>query len=190
MGSLPPWRLPGAGLSAQFWVGDGTGQLHLPARVAPLLTIYVDADSCPVKEEVYRVAERYGIHVALVSNSWMKVRKGDRVKLVLVPEEGDLDAVDGWIVETIRGNDIVITDDIILASRCLQGGAGVISPRGRVFTSESIGEALSTREFKADLREAGAITGGPPPFEKRDRSNFLQRLDEAVQRVRRSQEGV
>ena len=151
-----------------------------------MLTIYIDADACPVKEEVYRVARRYRARVTLVANAWMRVPKEEWIELVLVPDEGQLDAADDWIVETVQGDDIVITEDIILASRCLAGGARVINPRGRVFTAESIGEALATRELMADLREAGAVTGGPAPFEKRDRSVFLQRLDETIQAVRRS----
>lgn len=100
-------------------------------------------------------------------------------------EEGRLDAADDWIAERAGEGDIVITQDIILASRCLDGGARVLSPRGRTFTAESIGEALSTREFMADLREMGEVTGGPQPFKKRDRSNYLQALDQAVNAISR-----
>jgi uncharacterized protein YaiI (UPF0178 family) len=147
--------------------------------------IFVDADACPVKEEVYRVAKRYGAPVVLVSNQWMRVPSESWIELVVVKEAGELDDADHHIAETAEADDIVVTDDIILASRCLEKGARALTPRGRIFTPETIGEALATRELMADLREAGAVTGGPAPFEKRDRSNFLQRLDELFQAVRK-----
>jgi uncharacterized protein YaiI (UPF0178 family) len=150
-----------------------------------LVRIYVDADSCPVKNEVYKVAQRYGIGVTLVSAGWFRVPSKPWIHLELVKETGDLDAADDWIVDRIEPGDIVVSEDIILASRCLNGDARVLSPRGRVFTLESIGEALATRELMADLREAGTITGGPAPFGKGDRSRFLQRLDEIINEVRR-----
>ncbi len=141
--------------------------------------ILVDADGCPVKEEVYRVAKRYGLNVTLVANSWMRVPEEDWVKLVVVGDE--LDAADDWIVEHVGENDIVITTDIPLASRCLKKDARVLGPKGRVFTEESIGDALANREILSLLREQGTMTGGPAPFGKRDRSRFLQRLDDIVQ---------
>jgi uncharacterized protein YaiI (UPF0178 family) len=150
-----------------------------------MLKIFVDADACPVKEEVYRVAKRYGARVVLVSNTWMRVPRESWVELVVVKEAGGLDDADHHIVELAEADDIVVTDDIILASRCLEKGARALTPRGRIFTPESIGEALATRELMADLREAGAVTGGPAPFEKKDRSNFLQRLDEIIQAIKK-----
>lgn len=150
-----------------------------------MLDIYVDADGCPVKQEVYRVATRYDLKVILVANSRMRVPDRESVKLVLVDDQ--LDAADNWIVEHITENDIVISGDIPLAYRCLKKGARVLGPRGRVFTEESIGSALATRDLLAHLRELGTITGGPAPFKKRDRSQFLQRLDEIVQTTRREQ---
>jgi uncharacterized protein YaiI (UPF0178 family) len=150
-----------------------------------MLKIFVDADACPVKEEVYRVAKRYGARVVLVSNTWMRVPRESWVELVVVKEAGGLDDADHHIVELAEADDIVVTDDIILASRCLEKGARALTPRGRIFTPESIGEALATRERMADLREAGAVTGGPAPFEKKDRSNFLQRLDEIIQAIKK-----
>jgi uncharacterized protein YaiI (UPF0178 family) len=138
-----------------------------------------------VKEEVYRVAKRYGARVVLVSNTWMRVPRESWVELVVVKEAGGLDDADHHIVELAEADDIVVTDDIILASRCLEKGARALTPRGRIFTPESIGEALATRELMADLREAGAVTGGPAPFEKKDRSNFLQRLDEIIQAIKK-----
>lgn len=158
----------------------------LPERsLILLLHIYVDADSCPVKSEIYKVARRYGLRVTLVAASWMRVPREPWIHLEVVKETGDLDVADDLIVERIETGDIVISDDIILASRCLEKGARALTPRGRVFTRESIGEALATRELMADLREAGAITGGPDPFEKTDRSSFLQQLDQAINRIKR-----
>jgi uncharacterized protein YaiI (UPF0178 family) len=148
-------------------------------------TIYVDADSCPVKEEVYRVAKRYELAVVLVAARWLRTPSEAWLQLQVVQEDGQLDAADDWIADRAGAGDIVVTDDVILASRCLEGGARVLSPRGRVFSDESIGEALATRQLMADLREAGAVTGGPARFGKRDRSNFLSRLDELIQQVRR-----
>jgi uncharacterized protein YaiI (UPF0178 family) len=150
-----------------------------------LLHIYVDADSCPVKEEVYKVAKRYSLDVTLVAASWFRVPTEAWLHLEVVKETGDLDAADDWIVDQIGSGDVVVSEDILLASRCLEKGARALNPRGRVFTPESIGEALATRELMADLREAGTITGGPPPFGKADRSRFLQRLDEIVNGLRR-----
>lgn len=152
---------------------------------SPMPKIFVDADACPVKEEVYRVAKRYGAPVVLVANQWMRVPRDGRIELVVVKEAGGLDDADHHIVARIGANDVVVTDDIILASRCLEKGARALTPRGRIFTPDTIGEALATRELLAELREAGAVTGGPAPFEKRDRSNFLQRLDELMQAARR-----
>ena len=145
--------------------------------------IFVDADGCPVKPEVYRVAQRYGLKVTLVSNSPMRIPREDWLALVVV--EGQFDAADDWIVEHVSDKDIVISGDIPLASRCLKKGALVLGPTGRVFTEDNIGEALASREILSHLRDLGTITGGPAPFENRDRSRFLQRLDEAIQAVRR-----
>ncbi len=153
------------------------------------MRIYVDADSCPVKNEVYKVARRYDVGVTLVSATWFRAPNESWLHLEVVRETGDLDAADNWIVEQIQSGDVVVSDDIILASRCLKKDARALSPRGRVFTPESIGEALATRELMADLREAGTVTGGPAPFEKGDRSTFLQRLDEIINDVRRGGPG-
>ncbi len=150
-----------------------------------MLHIYVDADSCPVKDEVYKVAKRYGLEVSVVAASWLRLPKEDWIHLEVVKETGSLDAADDWIVDQIDVGDIVVSEDIILASRCLEKEARALNPRGRVFTPESIGEALATRELMADLREAGTITGGPAPFGKTDRSRFLQQLDEIVNSVKR-----
>ncbi len=145
--------------------------------------IYVDADACPVKDEVYRVAQRYGLRVVLVSNAWLRVPNEEWLELVVVGAE--LDAADAWIVEHVSGDDIVVTADIPLAAMCLEKGAGVLGPRGRPYTEDSIGGALATRELMSQLREMGEVSGGPPPFEKRDRSQFLQALDRMINAVQK-----
>ena len=148
-----------------------------------MLEIFIDADGCPVKQEVFRVAQRYGLQVTVVANTRIQIPKGDWVRLVVV--EGQFDAADDWIVEQASADDIVVSGDILLAARCLEKGAQVLGHRGDTFTQDSIGEALAMRASLAHLRELGTITGGPAPFEKRDRSRFLQRLDETIQGVRR-----
>ena len=145
--------------------------------------IYVDGDACPVKDEVYRVAQRYALRVLLVSNAWLRAPHEDWIELVVVGEE--LDAADAWIVEHVTENDIVVTADIPLAALCLEKGAGVLGPKGRPFTEDSIGVALATRELMLQLREMGEVSGGPAPFEKRDRSQFLQALDQMVHAIRK-----
>jgi uncharacterized protein YaiI (UPF0178 family) len=150
-----------------------------------LLNIFVDADACPVKQEVYRVACRYSLEVTLVANSWMRVPDEAWLRLEVV-EEG-FDAADDWIVEHVHPNDIVITADIPLASRCLKKGARVIGSTGKPFTDDNIGSAVATRDLLSELRGAGEITGGPQPLKKTDRSRFLQRLDEVIQSIRRQQ---
>jgi uncharacterized protein YaiI (UPF0178 family) len=144
-----------------------------------LIKIYVDGDGCPVKNEVFRVALRYKLKVYVVANSSMRIPEEELFEFVLV--EKQFDAADHWIVEHVRENDIAISNDIPLAARCLEKGARTLTPTGRVFTEESIGSALATRELMAHLRELGNITGGPAPFEKRDRSRFLERLDYVIQ---------
>jgi uncharacterized protein len=148
-----------------------------------VLEIFIDADACPVKQEVYRVAQRYRLHVTVVANSRIQIPTGDWIKLVVV--EGQFDAADDWIVDHAVANDIVISGDIPLAARCLEKEARVIGLRGDIFTRDSIGDALASRALLAHLRELGTITGGPAPFENRDRSRFLQRLDETIQGLRR-----
>ena len=147
-----------------------------------MLDIFIDGDGCPVKQEVYRVAKRYGLKVTLVSNSRMGAPQQGWLELVVVA--GQFNAADDWIVEHVSEDDIVITGDIPLASRCLEKDARVLAPLGRIFTKESIGDALAGRELLSHLRDLGNITGGPTPFEKRDRSRFLQRLDETIQAIR------
>ncbi len=148
-----------------------------------MLHIFVDADACPVKQEVYRVASRCGLNVTLVANSWMRVPNESWIALEVV--EGGFDAADDWIAEHVQPHDIVVTADILLANRCLKKDARVIGPTGKPFTDNNIGEAVATRDLLAVLRDAGKVAGGPPPLKKRDRSRFLQQLDEVIQTIRR-----
>ena len=145
--------------------------------------IFVDADACPVKQEIYRVAKRYALRVTLVSNSRMRIPHENWLRLVVV--DGQFDAADDWLVEHVTENDIVISGDIPLASRCLAKGTVVLDLRGGTFTEDNIGEALASRALLSHLRDLGTITGGPAPLEKRDRSRFLQRLDATIQAIRR-----
>jgi len=149
--------------------------------------IFVDADACPVKQEVYRVAARHDLKVILVANSWMQTPLDARIELVVVGK--GLDVADDWIADRAREADVVVTTDIPLAARCLEKGAQVLGPTGKVFTEEMIGEALASRELLQQLREAGVVTGGPPPFAKRDRSRFLQNLDELIRKAMRGLKG-
>ncbi len=144
-----------------------------------MIKIYVDADGCPVKDEVYRVARRYGLKVYVVANSAMRIPGEELFELVIV--EGQFDAADNWIVEHVRQNDVAVSADIPLAARCLAKGARVLDPKGRIFTQESIGGVLASRDLMAHLRDLGNFTGGPGPFAKRDRSRFLQNLDNVIQ---------
>ena len=147
------------------------------------MNIYIDADACPVKDEAYRVAKRYGMMVYVVANSAIFVPAREGIERVVV--RGGMDVADDWIAERVGEGDIAITADIPLADRCLKRGAMVLGPRGLPFTDESIGEALATRELLDTLRQSGMIGGGPPPFGPKDRSRFLSKLDEAIQAVRR-----
>ena len=148
-----------------------------------MLHIFVDADACPVKEEVYRVARRHGLSVTLAAAQWMRIP--DEANLVLELVGPDPDAADDWIVEHLGRDDIVITADIHMAARCLEKGAAVLGNTGNPFTEDNIGSALATRDLLAELRETGDVGGGPPPVRKRDRSRFLQRLEEAINAIQR-----
>ena len=149
----------------------------------PAIRIFVDADACPVKAEVYRVAERYGLKVFVVANSFMNVPRSDMIERVIVTEGPDV--ADDWIVERAGSSDIVITADIPLAGRCVKKGATAIGPTGKPFDDNSIGMALATRDLLTDLRSAGATTRGPPPLSRQDISRFLSALDLAVTRLKR-----
>jgi uncharacterized protein YaiI (UPF0178 family) len=145
--------------------------------------ILVDADACPVKEEIYKVAFRHDVPVRIVSNSAMRVPDHPLIGRVTVGS--GFDAADDWIAERAGPASLVVTGDILLADRCLKAGAAVIAPNGRPFTTSSIGAAIATRAIMADLRAGIGNTGGPAPFAKTDRSRFLSALDEALVRLRR-----
>jgi uncharacterized protein YaiI (UPF0178 family) len=147
-----------------------------------LLHIFVDADACPVKAEVYRVASRYHLEVTVVANSRLRIPQEPGITLVVVRH--GFDAADDWISTHVHADDIVITADIPLASRCLKEGACVVSPTGKRFTDQNIGQAVATRDLLTELRGAGQITGGPSRLEERDRSRFLQQLDAVIQALR------
>jgi uncharacterized protein YaiI (UPF0178 family) len=136
-----------------------------------------------VKQEVYRVAKRYDLGVTLVAGSWMRIPEEGNLSLKVVGE--GMDAADDWIVEHLEADDIVITADVPLAARCLEKAASVIGPTGKPFTKDNIGSALATRDLLSTLRDFGEVLGGPPPFDKRDRSRFLHQLDEAINAIRR-----
>ena len=149
-----------------------------------MLDIYVDADACPVKDEIYRVADRYQLNVFVVANMWMRVPDNPLITLKTVAD--GLDVADDWIAERAGLGDIAITADIPLAARCIKRGARAIGPSGHPFTEDSIGETLATRNLMTELRETGEIRGGGRPFSKQDRSRFLQTLDTAIQAIKRT----
>lgn len=148
-----------------------------------LTRIYVDADACPVKDEVYKVAERHHLPVTVVAGGFIRVPQHPLIERVAAGS--GMDAADDWIAERIKPGDIVITADIPLASRCVKGGATAIAPNGKPFTEESIGMTLAVRNLMTDLRSTGEITGGPRAFSPRDRSTFLSALDSAIRRIAR-----
>lgn len=147
------------------------------------LRILVDADACPVKDEVYKVAERYGVPVFVVANSFIRIPRDPLLSFELVDDGPD--AADDWIAERADAQAVVVTADIPLADRCLKMGAVVLSPKGKPFTDASIGQAMATRAIMEQIRSTGEQTGGPAPFQKADRSRFLSALDEAIVRLRR-----
>ena len=150
-----------------------------------MTSIYVDADACPVKAEIYKVAGRYGLKVYVVSNSYLNVPRDQRIELVVVSDS--FDAADNWIAERAGPGDIVVTADIPLADRSLKTGAQAIGNTGVPFTTSSIGMAMASRELLSNLRAMGEVTGGPKPMSQRDRSRFLSALDETIQKLRRAQ---
>ena len=143
-----------------------------------MIRIFVDADGCPVKPEICKVAKRCGVPATFVANTWMRIGESGEQNLVVV--DGDFNAADDWIAAQAAANNIVITADIPLAARCLAKGAVVLDPRGGAFNENTIGQALAARELMSHLRDTGQVAGGPAPFEKRHRSRFLQRLDETI----------
>ncbi len=148
-----------------------------------MTAILVDADACPVKDEVYKVAMRREVPVTIVSNSPIRIPAHPLIGRVLVSDR--FDAADDWIAERAGARDVVVTADILLADRCLKAGATVIAPNGKPFTANSIGNAIAVRAIMADLRAGGDAIGGPPPFSKADRSRFLSALDEVLVRLAR-----
>lgn len=149
-----------------------------------VLEIYVDGDACPVKAEVLKVAERHGLVVHMVGNSWFRMAEGPRVKRVVVADTPD--AADDWIAEHIADGDIAITADIPLAARCLEAGARALGPSGKPFAEHNIGMALAMRDLKAQLRDTGEIRDHHPNFSKQDRSRFLSALEAEIQALKRS----
>lgn len=148
------------------------------------ITLYVDADACPVKPEIYRVAGRHRVKVFVVSNAFLQVPQDPLIERVVV--SSGFDAADDWIAERAGRGAVVITADIPLASRCVKAGAEVIGPTGKPFTEASMGMALATRNLMEDLRAMGEVTGGPRPFSQKDRSAFLSALDVAINRLKRA----
>ena len=153
----------------------------------PAIRIFVDADACPVKNEVYRVAERYALPVYVVANAFMNVPRGGLIELVVVAAGPDI--ADDRIAERATSTDIVVTADVPLAARAFRNGASVISPTGKAFDDDSIHMALATRNLLTDLRSAGAETRGPKPLSRQDVSRFLSALDLAVVRIKRKLAG-
>jgi len=149
-------------------------------------TIYIDADACPVREEVYRVARRYAVRVVVVANNPLRVPADPLVELVVRAGFG---AADDWIAGQVGPGEIVVTTDIPLAARCVAAGALVIDPKGRLLNADTIGEAVAVRDLMTDVRQAGGVTGGPAPMTPKDRSRFLSKLDEVVNAVRRAHPG-
>ncbi len=147
--------------------------------------IYVDADACPVKDEIYRVATRHGLPVSVVAGQFIRVPQDPLIERVAAGS--GMDAADDWIAERAGPGDIVITSDIPLASRCVKAGAEVIAPNGKPFSEQSIGMTLAVRNLMTDLRSSGEVTGGPRSFAARDRSTFLSTLDQTIRRIQRRQ---
>jgi uncharacterized protein YaiI (UPF0178 family) len=164
-----------------------TSQPAAEPQAAPI-SLYIDADACPVKDEVYRVGARYRLKTWVVSNSFIMIPQSPLVQRMIV--DAGPDAADDWIAEQARPGDIVITNDIPLAGRALKAGAAALSPNGRPFTTDSIGAALSQRALMEHLRSTGEVTGGPKPFDRGDRARFLQALDEAINRELRRRSGA
>ena len=154
---------------------------------APRLRIYIDADACPVKDEAYRVAARYGVGVFVVANSPILVPRAPGIERIVVAAGPD--AADDWIAERAGPGAIVVTADIPLASRCVKAGADVLAPNGKPFSEASIGMTLAVRNLMTDLRSSGEVTGGPKSFSSRDRSTFLAALDQTIRRIQRRRAG-
>lgn len=149
------------------------------------VTVYIDADACPVKDETYKVVARYGLVTWVVSNSFIQIPKSEVIKRMIV--DAGPDVADDWIADQVAPGDVVVTNDIPLAGRVLEKGGNAVAPNGKPFTSDSIGAALAQRALMEHIRSTGEITGGPPPFSAASRSQFLQTLDQTITRALRSQ---
>ena len=147
------------------------------------MRIFIDGDGCAVKEETYRVAERYQIHVTVVANKWMNGPVSPLIEMKVVAH--GFDAADDWIVETSEKGDIVVTADILLADRCVKKGVRVLGPKGEEFTEDNVGSAVANRELMQNLRHMGEMRGGPAPMDKKDRSRFLGKLDQIIQSLKK-----
>lgn len=159
-------------------------RLAVPGTFAPLTTrIYIDADACPVKDEIYRVAARFSLPVSVVAGQFIRIPDDPMIERIAAGS--GMDAADDWIAERAGKGDIVITADIPLAARCVKAGAAVIAPNGKPFTEQSIGMTLAVRNLMTDLRSSGEVTGGPRSFAPRDRSAFLSALDQTIRRIQR-----
>jgi uncharacterized protein len=154
-----------------------------PITMVDMIQIYIDADGCPVKDETYKVAERYGIKVSVVANKYLNIPVSPLIEMQVAPS--GFDAVDDWIADRVTDRDIVITADILLAERCLKKSARVLGPKGEEFTEDNIGMSVANRGFSESLRQMGAIRGGPAPMDKKARSAFLGKLDQIIQALRR-----
>ena len=186
-----PWQAGLAGCFPRIFACDGvppgtTAKTPLSQPKTPNLTttrIYVDADACPVKDEIYRVAARHALPVSVVAGNFIRVPQDPLIERIAAGS--GMDAADDWIAERAAKGDIVITSDIPLASRCVKAGAEVIAPNGKQFTEQSIGMTLAVRNLMTDLRSSGEVTGGPRSFAPRDRSAFLSALDQTIRRIQR-----
>src|ERR1700709_2678497 len=173
-----PWQARSCRVPLAFYALMGYDALQM---IKP--RIYVDADACPVKDEIYRVAERHGLPVSVVAGNFIRVPQDPLIERVAAGS--GMDAADDWIAERVGKGDIVITSDIPLASRCVKAGAEVIAPNGKPFTEQSIGMTLAVRNLMTDLRSSGEGSGGPRSFAPRDRSAFLSALDQTIRRIQR-----
>src|SRR5579872_465102 len=181
-------RGPGKGPRALVFLAIPPAMGYHPPRktmTAPSnpTRLYVDADACPVKDEIYRVAARHGLPVSVVAGQFIRVPQDPMIERIAAGSA--MDAADDWIAERAGPGDIVITADIPLASRCVKSGAEVIAPNGKPFTEQSIGMTLAVRNLMTDLRSSGEVTGGPKSFAPRDRSAFLSALDQTIRRIQR-----
>ena len=157
--------------------------LELPSYKVSSPRIYIDADACPVKDEIYRVATRHGVPVSVVAGNFIRIPADPLIERIAAGS--GLDAADDWIAERAGSSDIVVTADVPLAARCVKAGAQVIAPNGKPFTEQSIGMTLAVRNLMSDLRASGEVTGGPKSFTARDRSAFLSMLDQTLRRLLR-----